>query len=145
MDYSSTPGSANYGKHWTSEEVIDMFKPSEETVSAVHDWLVASGISSERITHSENKGWLAFDASTAEVEDLLHTEYHEYEVKGTGDKTAACDEYVFSHDFFSITLHLTDSKIDTLSQNTSSVILTTSLPVSNFWPLLASEVSARKR
>ena len=82
-----------------------MFKPSQESVSAVRDWLVKSGISSERITHSDNKGWLAFDASTAEVEDLLHTQYHEYELKDTGDKTTACDEYVFRNSRDSVLNH----------------------------------------
>src|SRR4051794_27762950 len=28
----SDPASSNYGKHWTSDEVIEMFAPSNETV-----------------------------------------------------------------------------------------------------------------
>lgn len=71
-----------------------MFAPSEKTVVAVRAWLVASGISDERITHSDNRGWLAFDATIQEAEALLHTQYHEYEHGVTGQVTVACDAYV---------------------------------------------------
>ncbi|KAK5994176.1 Aorsin [Cladobotryum mycophilum] len=71
----SHPSSAKYGQHWSQEEVIKAFQPSHETVQSVKRWLIDSGIQEDRITHSENKGWLAFDASVGEVEGLLHTEY----------------------------------------------------------------------
>jgi hypothetical protein len=71
-----------------------MFAPSEKTVAIVREWLVSSGISAERITHSDNQGWLAFDATTEEAEALLHAEYHEYEHARTGNVVAACDAYV---------------------------------------------------
>lgn len=60
-------------------QVIQSFAPSEETVTAVRDWLVSHGIGKDRITHSDNKAWLAFDATTKEAENLLHTEYYEQE------------------------------------------------------------------
>ncbi|KAG9890573.1 aorsin, partial [Aureobasidium melanogenum] len=63
------------------------------TLTAVRDWLVRNGISDRRITHSDNKAWFAFDATTQEVEDLLHTQYHEFEHSSTGNYVAACDEY----------------------------------------------------
>jgi tripeptidyl-peptidase I len=72
-----------------------MFAPSEKTVAIVREWLVASGISVDRITHSDNQGWLAFDATTEEADALLHTEYHEYEHRATGHVAAACDAYVY--------------------------------------------------
>jgi len=71
-----------------------MFAPSEKTVAAAWEWLVSSGISAERITHSDNKAWLAFDATTEEAEALLHAEYHKYEHASTGNVAAACDAYV---------------------------------------------------
>jgi tripeptidyl-peptidase-1 len=86
----------------TSDEVIRLFAPSDKAVAIVQEWLVASGISPGRITHSDNKGWLAFDATTEEAENLLHAEYHEYEHASTGNKAAACDMYVIYfvvHDF----------------------------------------------
>ena len=92
MDVSD-PKSENYGKHWTQEEVIAKFAPSEDAVDTTRDWLVASGISEHRISHSDNYGWLAFDATTKEVENLLKTEYYEYEHATEGHSAVACDEY----------------------------------------------------
>lgn len=87
----SDPSSSHYGKHWTSEEVIDFFKPSDEAVYAVTQWLSEHGI--EDVTHSDNKGWLAFDAPTSMVEALLHAEYYEHHDSLTGGVMPACDEY----------------------------------------------------
>ncbi|THW17881.1 aorsin [Aureobasidium pullulans] len=92
MDVSH-PQSPNFGRHWTQDEVIAKFSPSNETLTTVRDWLVKNGISERRITHSDNKAWFAFDATTKEVEDLLHTQYHEFEHSSTGNYVAACDQY----------------------------------------------------
>lgn len=91
---SADPESKNYGKHWTADEVIKKFAPAEETVKRVRAWLVEAGIEEGRITHTDNQGWLAFEASRDEAERLLHTEYHEYEHSETGHITAACDSSV---------------------------------------------------
>ncbi|KAE8444410.1 hypothetical protein EG329_000610 [Mollisiaceae sp. DMI_Dod_QoI] len=91
MDVSH-PESPNYSKHWTSDEVIEMFAPENTTVNTVRAWLVDSGIDPKRITHSDNKGWLAFDATTEEAETLLLTEYHLYE-HVDGHVTPACESY----------------------------------------------------
>ena len=88
---SSHPASPNYGKHWTSKQVADTFAPSEETVKSVREWLISSGISSDRIAHSDNKGWFAFNASIHEAENLLKTQYHQYEDSETGHSVAACE------------------------------------------------------
>lgn len=92
MDVSH-PSSPNYGKHWTAEEVIEAFKPKDETVDEVYGWLVKSGIPAESITHSDNKAWFAFNAPAHQVERLLHTEYHEYEDARTGGVMPACEKY----------------------------------------------------
>lgn len=52
---SSTPGSENYGKHMTADEVIDFFAPHESTSDAVMEWLVDSGIGEDRLAISVNK------------------------------------------------------------------------------------------
>ena len=71
-----------------------MFAPADDTVAAVKAWLVSSGIAEARITHSDNKGWLAFDATAGEAEDLLHTEYHVYEHASYGATATACEQCV---------------------------------------------------
>ena len=92
MDVSD-PASPRYAQHYTAEEVIDIFAPAAETVEAVSKWLHSAGIEAARITHSVNKQWLGFDATTAEAEELLQTEYHFYEHARTGENNIACDEY----------------------------------------------------
>lgn len=69
-----------------------MFSPSEKAVTDVRNWLIASGIADERVVHSDNKGWLAFDATTEEMEGLLHTEYYNFEHSSADRVAVACDE-----------------------------------------------------
>ncbi|KAK1766642.1 alkaline serine protease [Phialemonium atrogriseum] len=89
----STPKSANYGKHMSAEEVIDFFAPPGSSVDTVTEWLTEAGIGAERISQSINKQWIQFEATAAEVEDILFTEYHVFEHRDTGTKNIACDEY----------------------------------------------------
>ncbi|QKX54466.1 uncharacterized protein TRUGW13939_01552, partial [Talaromyces rugulosus] len=92
MDVSH-PKSPNYGKFWTQDQVIQAFAPSDETASCVHDWLARAGIDKSRILHTENKGWLAFEATGSEVENLLKTQYYNYKNTITGQKAVACEKY----------------------------------------------------
>jgi tripeptidyl-peptidase-1 len=68
---------------------------------SLHQWrlLTSSGFNKSRITHSQNKGWLAFDAQAEEVEGLLHTKYHHYKHISSGHAAIACDEWAFLHTF----------------------------------------------
>lgn len=87
------PASPNFGQHWSPEDVIEAFRPSQQTEEEVREWLVRSGIPAKRISHSDNKGWFAFYATAEEAEKLLYTEFHEYEDSVTGGVIPACDEY----------------------------------------------------
>ncbi|KAI3400610.1 hypothetical protein diail_2322 [Diaporthe ilicicola] len=112
----SNPLSPYYGQRMTPREVIDFFAPPKETVEAVRDWLVAGGIDVTRISQSVNKQvrganimiyyssysqaietdilqWIQFDATTAEVEDLLFTDYFYWEHSPTGSENIAAEEY----------------------------------------------------
>lgn len=59
--------------------MIDIVSPGKETVKAVKLWLAEFGIAPERVTHTENKAWLAFDATIEEAEGLLRTKHHLFE------------------------------------------------------------------
>lgn len=89
----SDPNSPNFGRHWTSEDVIEAFRPSQETENEVRQWLIGSDIPPKRITHTENKAWFAFYATAEEAEKLLHTKFHEFEDSVTGEVIPACDSY----------------------------------------------------
>lgn len=73
--------------------MIEAFRPSQQTEDEVREWLVKSGIAPKRISHSENKGWFAFYATAEEAENLLFTEFHEYQDSVTGGIMPSCDEY----------------------------------------------------
>ena len=77
----------------SAEEVIDLFAPSADSVNAVTEWLKSAGFSADRISQSANKQWMQFDATVAEAEDLLFTEFYVYEHRHTGTQNIACDEY----------------------------------------------------
>ncbi|KAM3067871.1 hypothetical protein ACMFMG_011355 [Clarireedia jacksonii] len=93
LEEVSNPASPKYGQYWSAKEVHDMFAPPEETLRSVKAWLTSSGIHHSRISHYENKGWLAFDASVAEAERLLLTKFHEHEHKYSPNVRVGCDEY----------------------------------------------------
>lgn len=90
------PKSPNYGKHWTEEQVHAAFAPADDSVREVMEWLVSEGIDLERISHSHNRGWLAFEATVEEAEDLFKTEYYEQE-HSNGKWAVGCDESVFQN------------------------------------------------
>lgn len=115
----SHPESPYYGEHWTAEQVLSMFAPSEETVSIVKEWLVSAGIANERIKMSDSRGWIAFTATVDEAERLLHTKYHAWIHKASGVvRPAVADGAAYSlpaHirpfvDFVTPTVHF-DTKI----------------------------------
>ena len=89
---SSNPSSVRYGDYYTAEEVRDLFAPSRETVNAVRKWLESAGISSRRVSLSENKQWLRFDADAGEMENLLNTEYMVHPHQETGNLRITCRE-----------------------------------------------------
>ncbi|ORY68570.1 peptidase S8/S53 domain-containing protein [Pseudomassariella vexata] len=85
MDISN-PTSPNYGKHMSDDEVVKLFAPQQTSVATVTEWLVMSGLSAERIGQSANKQWIQFDATAAEVEELLFADFYIWEhVDGSHD------------------------------------------------------------
>ncbi|KAF2163195.1 hypothetical protein M409DRAFT_37314, partial [Zasmidium cellare ATCC 36951] len=90
MDISH-PSSAKYGQHWTAEEVAAEFAPTSEAVQSVKEWLASSGV--QQAEQTTNKGWIAFDATTEQIERLFETSLHEYESRRDGSIRVGCDEY----------------------------------------------------
>ena len=111
----SHPDSPKFGQHWSAQQIAETFAPRQESVKAVIDWLVSSGITLERVSRSQSLGWLHFDATVEEAERLLKTEYHVYTHR-TGRPHVACSEYhvpkyISRHiDFITPTVHF-DTKL----------------------------------
>ena len=97
MDVSD-PRSPNYGRHWSADKVAETFAPLKETTEKVTKWLLETGIGEHRISHSQGRNWLQFDASVSEAESLFNTEYYIYEHKRDGGYRIACDEYHLPRD-----------------------------------------------
>lgn len=89
----SHPDSANYGKHYSSDQVVELFAPSEDSVSAVKAWLVKSGVPARSITSSKSKGWLDFVTTSGQLESLLKTSYSTYAHVEARDVHIGTDEY----------------------------------------------------
>lgn len=110
MDVSH-PESPNYGKHWTSAEVMDMFAPSTEAVRDVFEWLQDAGFERERVKYTKSKGSVVVNMSLEEAEDLLNTSYELYTHPTASRPHLACTSYsvpesIKHHiDFISPTLH----------------------------------------
>lgn len=106
----SDPTSENYGKYWTAEKIANTFKPSNETVDAVLTWLVRAGISLQRIKKSQSLGWLQFNCTVTEAQNLLKTEYYKFK-HTSGLPHVGCTAYhipenVKKHiDFITPTVH----------------------------------------
>ena len=75
------------------DEVHEKFAPPKETVKAVREWLNSFGIHNSRVIHSDNKGWLAFDATVEEAERLLQAEFFEHAHKHSPSVRVGCDKY----------------------------------------------------
>lgn len=71
-----------------------MFEPSKEAMDTVKKWLNSTRITVDRIQHSRGKRWLTFNASAAEAEMLLQTEYYTYDHSIESRSAVGCDEYV---------------------------------------------------
>ncbi|KAL1890641.1 hypothetical protein Sste5346_008157 [Sporothrix stenoceras] len=94
MNDVSHPDSPNYGRHWTQEQVADMFAPSQDSIDAVKKWVAhETGLMKEKIALSKGRNWVQFNASVSQLESLLKTEYHVYKHNDHGAHHIACDQY----------------------------------------------------
>lgn len=55
-----------------------MIKPSEDTLTAVNEWLASHGLPAHRVQYSEAKDWVTVSLPVATVERILDTSYHHY-------------------------------------------------------------------
>ncbi|KAG5970552.1 hypothetical protein E4U55_001614 [Claviceps digitariae] len=89
----SDPDSPKYGHYYKSAQVTDMFAPKQETIDAVKDWLVDSGVSAQSITLSKSKGWIEFDSKVGKLRSLVKADYHVYEHAQSRSERIGTDEY----------------------------------------------------
>lgn len=113
----SDPESPNFGKHWSAKQIAETFAPSEDSISAVLDWLSEHGISGSRVKQSQGLNWIHAGVTASEAEKLLDTKYYEFKHALTGQAHVACEEYSLPEDiqehidFVTPTVHF-DAKVE---------------------------------
>ncbi|KAG8410000.1 hypothetical protein J3458_019071 [Metarhizium acridum] len=98
----SDPASPKYGQHFTTQQVVDLFAPSEQIINQVKTWLVSSGISAGLIALSNSKGWINFNTTASELESLLKTKFYLYTNNVTDGVYFGTEAYSLPHDVSSL-------------------------------------------
>ncbi|KAM3503318.1 hypothetical protein MY11210_008771 [Beauveria gryllotalpidicola] len=89
----SNPSSANYGKHLSKSEVVDMFAADNQSISSVKQWLIGHGIAEKDIHVNPTKTWITVDTTAGVVERALKTRYHIYRSTASGQDHIGSEEY----------------------------------------------------
>lgn len=78
--------------------MVELFAPSDNSVSAVKAWLVKSGVPAASITSSKSKGWLDFVTTSGQLESLLKTTYNTYDHVEARNVHIGTDEYTLPNE-----------------------------------------------
>ncbi|TQV90872.1 hypothetical protein V2A60_008341 [Cordyceps javanica] len=101
MDYLmdvSDPDSPNYGKHYTAEQVAELFKPADESIDAVKRWLADSGVADDSLIVPKSKGSVYFSTTVDKLENILQTRYHVYQHARSDLEHIGTDQYSLPHE-----------------------------------------------
>ena len=108
----SDPTSPHFAKHWNRSQVNSWFKPHSSSVVEVLSWLQKTGIHPSRTRLSNSGGWLLFNSTVLEVEQVFQTTYHLHKRKFNEGLRISYDKYAISSslhqhiDFISTTAFL---------------------------------------
>ncbi|KAI3577767.1 peptidase S8/S53 domain-containing protein [Fusarium oxysporum f. sp. albedinis] len=86
----SHPSSPGYGKHYSRQDIVELFAPSNDTVETVRSWILRHGGSSAL---SRDRGWLHANMSVVEAESMLNASYYKYHHTLQDYSTTSCEEY----------------------------------------------------
>ena len=81
----SDPLHCRYGQHLTADEVNQLARPTDNTLSLVHEWLSDHKIPSESLDYSPAQDWIKLSLPVKKVEKLLDTKYSVFEHAQDGD------------------------------------------------------------
>lgn len=87
------PQSPNYGRHWTPEQVLDTFRPRQESVEVVTSWLSNElALDSHSLGLSLDRDVINLNITAAEAERIFDTEYNVYRWNDDGGERIGCHE-----------------------------------------------------
>jgi tripeptidyl-peptidase-1 len=86
----SDPRSAEYGNHWSAEEVQRFVAPRPESVRAVREHLAQCGVRPERHRLTPNGDFVTVEVTVAEAERVLSTSYALFRHHESGKELMRC-------------------------------------------------------
>ncbi|KAG5804307.1 hypothetical protein H9Q74_005152 [Fusarium xylarioides] len=86
----SHPSSPTYGKHYSKQDIVELFAPSNDTIETVRSWISRHDGSS---TMSRDRGWLHASMSALEAEGMLNASYYKYHHTLQDYSTLSCEKY----------------------------------------------------
>jgi tripeptidyl-peptidase-1 len=92
MHAISNPASDTYGQHWSPEQIVEIFAPSNEAITETEQWLLSEGVASDHISTTTGRNWIKVATTVGKAESLLGTAYNVYE-KDDGARLIACESY----------------------------------------------------
>jgi len=112
----SNPKNEHYGKWLSFNEVNELVAPKMESLVVVYEWLQSHGIdiSTENVVTTPNSDMISLVMSVAQAEQLLHTQYFNFQHKSVKKVLTRTQQYfvpqlVAEHiDFIGPTTHLFD-------------------------------------
>ncbi|KHO00564.1 Peptidase S8/S53, subtilisin/kexin/sedolisin [Metarhizium album ARSEF 1941] len=119
MDYLlevSDPSSAKYGRHYSKDQVVELFAPDEGAINSVKSWLTKSGVSADSMTSPKSKGWVDFQSTVGQLESILKTKYHMYDHIQARNAHMGADEYSLPSDISDLVDFITPGVV--MSQTT---------------------------
>ncbi|KAF7979708.1 hypothetical protein HWV62_41050 [Athelia sp. TMB] len=78
----STPGSANYGKHLSKEEVEAYVKPSQNSTAAVMAYLQQNGVNATTLSPAGD--WLGFSIPVSQANEMFDADFSEFKHVASG-------------------------------------------------------------
>ena len=87
------PQSPKYGQHWTPQQVLDTFRPRQDSVDVVTSWLSSElGLDSHSLGLSPGRDVINLNTTAAEAERIFDTEYNVYRSHDDGSEHIGCHE-----------------------------------------------------
>ncbi|KAF7324468.1 Subtilisin-like protein [Mycena sanguinolenta] len=88
---AATPGSAKYGQWLSSDEVASFARPTDETTSAVTEWLTSNGIQSTSASAAGD--WISISLDVAKANELLDADFSVFTHTDSGKQMIRTMQY----------------------------------------------------
>ena len=74
----SDPSHDRYGQHLSEHDVAKLVQPSEDALTAVHEWLEDHAVETTQLKYTAAKDWIITSLPISKIEKMLDTKYSSY-------------------------------------------------------------------